>query len=256
MRLYDTHCHLQDKEFDGKRLEVLARMKEAGVERINLIGCSPKSNARAWALAREIEEAYCTVGIHPHDAQHWNEDTRQDMLAKVLDPKCVGIGEIGLDYYYDIHPRDLQKRVLGEQLELVEALQVPVVFHVRDAFGDFLPFIRGKSLRGVVHCYAGSWESAQICLDAGLYISFTGSVTFKNAKNLQEVAKKIPSDRIMVETDAPYLTPVPMRGKRNEPAFVVHTAQFLAQLRGEDPVEAAERMMYNGCRCFDISMPE
>ena len=255
MRLYDTHCHLQDVDFDEDRQQAVERMKAEGVERINLIGCNPVSNQRALDLAQEMEEAYCVVGIHPHDAEHWNEEQRQDIIRKLDSPKCVGIGEIGLDYHYDFHPRDRQIAVLKEQLELVEALQVPVVFHVREAFGDFLPLIRGKQWRGVVHCYAGSWESAKICLDAGLYISFTGSVTFKNADKLREVAKKIPADRIMTETDSPYLAPVPLRGRRNEPSFVAHTARLLAQIRQEDEEEAALRMYKNGCECFNVPFP-
>lgn len=250
MRLYDTHCHLQDADFDVDRQEVLARMRETGVERINLIGCNPESNRRAFALLDEIPEAYALIGIHPHDADTWNEEEKADIYEKLKHPKVLGIGEIGLDYHYDFHPRDLQIRVMEEEIDWAQSLDLPIVFHVREAFGDFLPRIRGKQLRGVMHCYSGSWESAEECLDAGLYISFTGSVTFKNAEKLREVAKKIPRDRLMTETDAPYMTPVPLRGRRNEPAYVDYTARLLAEIRGEDPEALAQTMFENGIRCF------
>jgi len=250
MRLYDTHCHLQDADFDADRQEVLARMRQMGVERINLIGCNPESNRRAFVLLDEIPEAYALIGIHPHDADTWNEEEKADISEKLKHPKVLGIGEIGLDYHYDFHPRDLQIRVMEEEIDWAQSLNLPIVFHVREAFGDFLPRIRGKRLRGVMHCYSGSWESARECLDAGLYISFTGSVTFKNAEKLREVAKKIPRDRLMTETDAPYMTPVPLRGRRNEPAYVEHTARLLAEIRGEDPEALAQTMFENGIRCF------
>ncbi len=250
MLLYDTHCHLQDDDFDTDRGEVLSRMREAGVRRINLIGCSRESNRRACALLDEIPEAFALIGIHPHDADEWDASEKAFIEEKLRDPRVLGIGEIGLDYHYDFHPRELQIRVMEEQIEWALGLGSPIVFHVREAFGDFLPRIRGRSLKGVMHCFSGSWESARECLDAGLYISFTGSVTFRNAEKLREVAKKIPRDRIMTETDAPYMTPVPLRGRRNEPAFVAHTAELLASIRGEDPEELAAVMTENGLRCF------
>jgi len=256
MRLYDTHCHLQDGDFDADRAEVLARMQEAGVTLLNLIGSDREGNAGAVRLAESLPGAYAAVGIHPHHADQWGEDVRREMASQLSLGKTVALGEIGLDYHYDFHPRELQRRALAEQLEWAQALDMPVIFHVREAFGDFLPMIRGRTIRGVMHCYAGSRESAKICLDAGLFISFTGSVTFKNAHNLREAALYVPRDRILVETDAPYLAPVPHRGKRNEPAFVRDTALFLADLRGEDAVEACERMFQNGCACFGVMADE
>jgi TatD DNase family protein len=233
--MIDSHCHLEDERFSGEVELTIARMKEAGVDRCILAGSDAQTSERIIHLAEQYPNVYGVVGMHPHEAKYFTKDLLRRMDLWLKHPRIVGVGEIGLDYYYDHSPRDEQRYAFTAQLDYAYAKAVPAVFHVRDAHGDFTEILRTRSgciPRGVMHCYTGSLESAKVYLDMGLYISFSGSVTFHNAKHLPEVARYVPLDRLLLETDSPYLAPVPMRGKRNEPAYVRLVAEKVAQLRG------------------------
>ena len=233
--MIDSHCHLEDARFTGEVDQTLKRMRDAGVDRCILAGSDTESSERIIGLTERYENVFGVVGVHPHEASTFSEGTLARMDAWFAHPRIVGVGEIGLDYYYDHSPRDVQRQALAAQLDYAYRKAVPAVFHVRDAHGDFTDMLRarkGSLPQGVMHCYTGSLESAKVYLSMGFYISFSGSVTFKNAKILQEVARYVPPDRLLIETDSPYLAPVPMRGKRNEPAYVRYVAQKVAELRG------------------------
>lgn len=255
MNLFDSHCHLENGRFEEDLPEVLARMKDAGVNRCILAGSDMETSEQIVALTKEHAHVYGVVGIHPHDAKTWTDDCADRLAQWVKEERIVGIGEIGLDYYYDHSPRGVQKEVFVKQLLLARELDMPAVFHVRDAHGDVLDLLRANRSQlpaGVVHCYSGSVESAREYLDMGFYISFAGPITFKNASKLLDVAKYVPQDRILVETDSPYLAPVPMRGRRNEPTFVQYVAQTVAELRGISAEEMAQAAFENTCRLFRI----
>lgn len=255
MNLFDSHCHLENGRFEEDLPEVLARMKDAGVNRSILAGSDMETSEQIVALTKEHAHVYGVVGIHPHDAKTWTDDCADRLAQWVKEERIVGIGEIGLDYYYDHSPRGVQKEVFVKQLLLARELDMPAVFHVRDAHGDVLDLLRANRSQlpaGVVHCYSGSVESAREYLDMGFYISFAGPITFKNANKLLDVAKYVPQDRILVETDSPYLAPVPMRGRRNEPTFVQYVAQTVAELRGISAEEMAQAAFENTCRLFRI----
>lgn len=255
MNLFDSHCHLENGRFEEDLPEVLARMKDAGVNRCILAGSDMETSEQIVALTKEHAHVYGVVGIHPHDAKTWTDDCADRLAQWVKEERIVGIGEIGLDYYYDHSPRGVQKEVFVKQLLLARELDMPAVFHVRDAHGDVLDLLRANLSQlpaGVVHCYSGSVESAREYLDMGFYISFAGPITFKNANKLLDVAKYVPQDRILVETDSPYLAPVPMRGRRNEPTFVQYVAQTVAELRGISAEEMAQAAFENTCRLFRI----
>ena len=238
--MIDSHCHLEDNRFAGEVEQALTRMREAGVDRCILAGSDRETSERIIKLTRQYENVYGVVGVHPHEAKFFTEETLLLMDLWLTQPRIKGVGEIGLDYYYDHSPRDVQRDVFAAQLAYAYRNGVPAVFHVRDAHGEFTDILHAhkNSLpKGVMHCYTGSLESAKAYLNFGFYISFSGSVTFQNAINLQEVARFVPLDRLLVETDSPYLAPVPMRGKRNEPAYVRFVAEKVAELKGI-PVDA------------------
>ncbi len=239
MSLIDSHCHLDSKEFDADRDETIARALDAGVEHMMAIGTGngPPDLEAAVRLADKHEAFYATVGIHPHDAA---KATPADFLhvgELLAHPKVLAVGEIGLDYHYDFSPRETQHTVFIEQLTIAAAARTPIVIHTREAWEDTLALLERhwtpRGVGGIMHCFSGGLQEAQRALDLGFYLSFGGIVTFPRALELQAAAKQAPSDRILVETDAPYLAPVPNRGKRNEPALIVHTARKLAELRGE-----------------------
>ncbi len=257
MRLFDTHAHITDERFDEDRAQVIGRLQEAGVEYLLLVGDGSKEEQPVYPLAEAHANFYAATGVHPHDASAWSGEARSRIIQWMAHPKSVALGEIGLDYHYDLSPREEQRRAFDEQLELAWELHKPVILHIREAHGEATDMLMarakaGRMPRGVMHCYTGSWESAKQYLNMGLYISFSGAVTFKNAPKLTEVAEKMPIDRILVETDCPYMAPVPMRGKRNEPAFVEHTARKIALLRGEDEEVLALHALENGKRLFGI----
>lgn len=257
MRLFDTHAHLADERFDEDRQAVIERLIQSGVELALLVGDGSKEEQPIYPLVEAYPFFYAATGVHPHDAASWTEETRRRLVRWMGHPKSVALGEIGLDYHYDLSPRDVQRRVFAEQLDLAYELKKPVVLHVREAHGEATDILTaqmrsGRMPSGVMHCYTGSWESAKQYLNMGLYISFSGAVTFKNAPKLAEVARNLPADRVLLETDCPYMAPVPMRGKRNEPAFIAYTAEKVAEIRGEEPEELARQALENGRRLFGI----
>lgn len=249
MRLADSHCHLIYKGLGEQQPEVLARARDAGV--VAMLNISTRENE--WddviAVAEREADVWASVGIHPHEAdQHPDVDTVK-LVARAQHPRVVGIGESGLDYYYDHSDRDRQRASFRAHLAASRETGLPIIVHTRDAESDTAEILRdemGKgAFPGVIHCFTASGEFADIALELGFYISISGIVTFKNARDLQETAVRLPLDRLLIETDAPFLAPVPHRGKIGEPAFVADTCKFLANLRGEDPEALADATRQN-----------
>ncbi len=240
MILFDTHAHYDDERFDPDRDAVLTSLKSEGVEHVVNPGCDIASSLKAASYADKYPFMYFSAGIHPHEARN-AEEGYLNMLRNLLKrPKCVAVGEIGLDYHYDFSPRDVQKRICREQMSLASELNMPVIFHDREAHEDSLNMVKEfPNLRGVFHCYSGSAETAAELIKRGWIIGFTGSVTFKNAHNLQAVASYIPLERIIIETDAPYMTPHPRRGERNDSRLLYLVADKLADLHGITADEVA-----------------
>lgn len=255
IELFDTHCHVDCDRFDEDRAQVHQRMLDGGVTRYAVIGSDMPSSQHCVEYAATHEGCYAAVGIHPHDAKTWQDEDAARLTAWTQEEKVVAIGEIGLDYYYDLSPRDVQQDVCLKQMELAYRLDVPVVYHVRDAHQDMIDLMKaqhGKLSGGIIHCFSGSWEIAREYLKMGFYISFAGPVTFKKAPKLQEAAVNVPLDRILVETDSPYLTPEPYRGRRNEPAHVYHVAEKIAALRGMSLEDFAAQTTANAMRVYRI----
>ncbi len=254
--LFDSHAHLDDEKFADDREAVITRAKENGVTHIINIGADMESSARSVALASQHESIYATVGVHPHEAEKVVAADYDQLAEWTKLDKVVAIGEIGLDYYYDLSPRDLQKEVFIRQLDVARQMHMPIVIHDRDAHGDTMAILKreGKGLIGVVHCFAGSMEMANELIKMGWYIGCDGPVTFKNAAKLPEIMTKIPLERLLIETDSPYLTPVPLRGKRNEPAYVRFVAEHIAALRGISGEELAKVTTKNVCELFRIKL--
>ncbi len=252
MQLFDTHAHLQDARFDGDREAAAARVTGEGGY---ILDCATnlEDAARVTAFAEAHEGVYCAVGVHPHDADSFAPESLQALKDLIKRPKVRAVGEIGLDYHYDFSPREIQKEAFAAQLALARESGLPVVIHDREAHQDVLDIVRAQSkgaLRGVMHCYSGSWELAQSYLDMGFYISFAGTVTFSNARKTAEIASRLPLERLLIETDCPYLAPVPYRGKRNEPAFVGFVARKIAELRGITTDAVAKAAFENACELF------
>jgi TatD DNase family protein len=237
--LIDSHCHLDSSEFDNDREEVIERALAAGVNRMMAIGTGngPPDLEAAVRLADKYECFYATAGIHPHDAAKAAPADLRRLGELLAHPKVLAVGEIGLDYHYDFSPRDTQHSIFIEQMSMAAAARKPIAIHTREAWDDTLTLLERHwtphALGGIMHCFSGGPAEAQRALDLGFYLSFGGIVTFPKALDVQAAAKHTPRDRILIETDAPYLAPVPKRGKRNEPALMIHTAQKLAELRGE-----------------------
>ncbi len=238
MSLVDSHCHLDDSQFDSDRRAVIDRALAAGVELMLAVGSGdgPPDLEAGIRLAGEHPQIYATIGVHPHTASKVTAGTYRRLGELLAHPKVLAVGEIGLDYHYDFSPREVQRAVFVEQMRLARDARKPIIIHTREAWEDTLLLLRehwaSAGLGGIMHCFSGGPEEARECLEMGLHLSFAGVVTFPKAVRVQEAARIVPLDRLLVETDAPYLAPVPMRGKRNEPAFVIHTARKLAELRG------------------------
>ena len=252
--LADSHAHIDDERFDADRDEVVARALAAGVSLIVNIGADMASSARSVALAEKYPGIYAAVGMHPHDSQDMKETDYRQLEQWANHPKVVAIGEIGLDYHYDLSPRPVQKEVFLRQLDLARKTGKPFIIHEREAHADMLDIIRyaARGLNGVFHCFSGSVETAREYLKMGFYISVAGPVTFPKSVKTKEVAKAVPLDRLLVETDSPYLTPQPFRGKRNEPAYVRLVAEEIANLRDIPLAELAETTTANVRRLFNI----
>jgi TatD DNase family protein len=234
--LIDSHAHIQGKEYAGEVEGVIARAREVGVEKIVAVGGAGdmSSNTDAIALADSFPNVYATVGMHPHDAKDVGEGEVNRLRQLAAAPKVIAIGETGLDYYYDHSPREVQRRAFGRFIQMARETELPIVVHERDAARHVADLLRSEGegkLRGVIHCFTGNYEAARAYLDLGFYLSFTGIITFKNAEPLRDVVRKVPLDRMLVETDSPYLTPVPYRGKRNEPANVRLVAEAVAKIK-------------------------
>jgi TatD DNase family protein len=235
--LIDSHCHLDSDQFDPDREAVIDRALAAGVSHMVAIGTGngPPDLEAAIRLADRYPFFYATVGVHPHDASKSTDEVLQNLSHLTKHPKVVAVGEIGLDYHYDFSPRDVQHEVFKAQLKIAAESRKPIVIHTREAWDDTISILRthwNPHHSGIMHCFSGGPKQAQQALDLGFYLSFGGIVTFPKALEIQEAARMTPSDRILIETDAPYLAPIPKRGKRNEPAYIVETAKKLAQLRG------------------------
>jgi TatD DNase family protein len=245
LSLVDSHAHIQGKEYAGEVEAVIARARAAGIDKIIAVGGAGEmsSNHDAVALADSHENVYATVGMHPHDAKDVGLDELKSLRDLTVDPKVVAVGETGLDYYYSHSPHDVQRRVFAEFIHLARQTGLPIVVHEREAAKDAAQLIRSEGngdLRGVIHCFTGNYEAACAYLDLGFYLSFTGIITFKNAEPLRDVVRQVPLERLFIETDSPYLTPVPHRGKRNEPAYVRLVAEAIAEIKDVSLEEIAQ----------------
>ncbi len=250
---FDTHAHLDDKAFDEDRDDVIASLKDFSVTRVLNASSDMPSSERTIALCDKYDFIYGAVGVHPHDAENMKDSDFDTLRNMAKHQKIRAIGEIGLDYYYDHSPRDIQKARFTDQLHLARELKLPVIIHDRDAHEDCLNILRDfTDLKVVYHCYSGSLEYAKILISLGFYLSFTGAATFKNAKAAPAVIEWMPLDKIMIETDCPYLAPVPHRGKRNFPGYVPLVAEKIAELRGISVNEVADITFKNGNEFFNI----
>jgi TatD DNase family protein len=261
----DSHAHLDGKQFDSDREQVIARAREAGVRTMVAIGNGdgPPNLDAGIQLAEKYPFMYATIGIHPHEARLADATAYQTMERLARHPKVIAWGEIGLDYHYDHSPRDAQKQVFTRQMELATAAKLPIVIHCRpsdgsdNAWEDCLALITDQwapnRLGGILHCFTGNWTEAKRALDMGFMISFAGNLTFPKAQQIRDAALEVPLDRMLIETDAPYLAPVPHRGKRNEPAFVKETARRLGELRGLSMDEVGEHTSRNFYNFFKLT---
>ncbi len=272
MILVDSHCHIDGEAFDDDRDAVVQRAREAGVIAMLNVGTGdPHSDdfRKAVAVAERYENVFASVGVHPHDAKLYNDKAEQHLIDLANSAKVIAWGEIGLDYYYDHSPRDVQQDVFRRQIRVARELALPVIIHSRDADDDTVQILSEEFSApsgsdelsderpiGVMHCFGGSAEMAKTLMQLGFMISFAGNVTFKKAENLREAARAVPLERLLVETDCPFLTPIPFRGKRNEPAYVWHTARFLAEMYAVDADVLAERTTENFAKLFGLNIPE
>jgi TatD DNase family protein len=252
--LIDSHCHLDFPAFSNRLLEVLERARKAGVSRVVTIS----THVRRWdtyrALAEAHEEIFCTIGTHPHHAGEEPDIAAAEIVRLSRHPRCVAIGEAGLDYHYDRSPRDVQERVFRTHIAAAREAKLPLVIHARDADDDMIAILGEESNRGgfdaVLHCFSSGARLAEVGVELGFYVSFSGIVTFKRSDELRRIAAAVPRDRLLVETDAPYLAPEPFRGKTNEPAYVAHTARSLADVVGVPAAEFAHATTENFYRLF------
>lgn len=253
--LFDTHVHLLDEQFDADREAVLAALPAAGVTRALEACCGEGDIDAIVALCEAHPLLFGSAGVHPHAAGDWNDGTAARLLRALEHPKLVAIGEIGLDYHYDFAPRDVQKRVFAAQLELAAAARVPVLVHDREAHGDCMDLLRAfrGRLSGVMHCFSGSYETARECIDAGLHIAFGGALTFKNASTRRDIAARLPLDRLLLETDCPYMAPEPFRGTRNDPRRVRQVLEVLAAVRQQPLETVAAATTENALRLFRLA---
>ncbi len=250
---FDTHAHFLDERFDEDRDRLIKELPQKGIGAVVECSADLENAIRAAALAGEYHMLYAAVGVHPHSASEWDDNTGKTLRALLNQPKVVAVGEIGLDYHYDFSPRDVQKRVFRAQMALAEEAGYPVVIHSREATEDVMEILRAfPGVKGILHCYSGSVETMEVLVQMGYWIAFGGSLTFHNAKKTVEVAKCVPQERMLIETDSPYMTPVPFRGKRNTPEYVKIVAQKLAEVRGMQIEEVERITTRNAARAFAI----
>ena len=256
-KLIDTHAHLDDPKFDNDREETIKRAQDVGLEYIITVGTWEKIKGlrHITGLVDKYPTVYAALGVHPHDAKNANDDAFDEIKKLSAHPKVIAIGETGLDYYYEHTPQDIQKSVFRKHIQIARELNLPLTIHTREAQNDTLDILAEEGVRdigGVLHCFSGSYEMARKCLDMGLYLSFTGVITFPKATNIHEIVKKIPIEKMLVETDCPYLAPEPHRGKRNEPAFVMETAKRIAEIKGVSVDDVARITTLNAKELFGI----
>jgi TatD DNase family protein len=261
----DSHAHLDGKQFDSDRDAVIARAREAGVQTMVAIGNGdgPPQLDAGVKLAEQYPFMYATVGVHPHEARLADQTAYDEMARLARHPKVIAWGEIGLDYYYDHSPRDVQQQVFTRQMELAAAAKLPIVIHCRpsdnsdNAWDDCLRLLHDEwaphGIGGILHCFTGNWPQAKSALDMGFMISFAGNITFPKAQQIRDAALEVPLDRMLIETDCPYLAPIPHRGKRNEPAFVKETARKIGELRNRSMEEVGDQTARNFYNFFKIS---
>lgn len=279
MNLIDSHCHIDGESFDDDRDEVVRRATNAGVAAMLNVGTGdPHSDdfRRAVSVAEKYENVFASVGVHPHDAKLYDDRAEEHLIELARSEKVIAWGEIGLDYYYDHSPRDVQREVFRRQIRVAKTLDLPVIIHSRDADDETVEILTEEfsrngdipvrnleeadrnvrvPLRGIMHCFGGTPAMAEALMPLGFLISFAGNVTFKKAENLRDAARVVPLDRLLVETDCPFLTPIPFRGKRNEPAYVEHTARFLAELYGVSYETLAKQTTQNFLDFFGLKLP-
>ena len=255
----DSHCHIDGEQFDADRDEVVERARAAGVVAMLNVGTGdPGTNdfRRAVAVAERYENVFASVGVHPHDAKLYDDKAEQHLIDLASSEKVIAWGEIGLDYFYDHSPREVQREAFRRQIRTAKQLSLPIVVHSRDADEETVEILRDEcsyeSFRGIMHCFGGTPDMARELMKIGFLISFAGNVTFKIAENLRDAARVVPMDRLLIETDCPFLTPVPFRGKRNEPSYVVHTAAFLADLYDISVADLASATTKNFLDVFAI----
>jgi TatD DNase family protein len=252
--LVDSHCHLDFPDFSAELDAIVARAQAAGLTKIVTISTRVRRHGEVLAIAERFENVFCSVGTHPHYAHEELDVSARDLAERARHPKVVGIGEVGLDYHYDNSPREAQERGLRTHIAAARETGLPLIIHCRDADADMARILTGEmrqgAFPGVLHCFTGGRDLARTGVELGCYVSFSGILTFKRSDALRAIAAELPADRILVETDAPYLAPQPWRGKRNEPAYVAETARVLAQCRGVDPEAIARQTTENFFRLF------
>lgn len=254
MAYFDTHAHLDDEKFSGDREDIIKKIKNEDISLVLNCGSDMHSSENSVRLAAEHDFIYAAVGVHPHDTESMTEEDIKKLTTLADEKKVVAIGEIGLDYHYDNSPRDIQKKWFARQIYLAKELNKPYIVHDREAHGDSLDIIKSIGYtKGVMHCFSGGIELARQMLDLGFYISLAGPVTFKNAKKTKEVAQFVPLEKLLIETDCPYLAPEPHRGERNDSSYVKYVAMEIAALRGMDVSSLGSACMENGKRLFNIT---
>ena len=251
--IFDTHAHYDDEAFGEDRGALIASLAEQGIGRVVNVAADLASVSTSLTLAQQYPFIYAAVGVHPSNVQELTERDYEWLEEKLAAPKAVAVGEIGLDYYYDdASPRDVQRKIFEEQLALAKDLDVPVIIHNRDAHQDTLELLNKYRPKGIVHCFSGSAEVAKEMLRLGMYIGFTGVITFKNARRAVEAAAEVPLDRLLIETDCPYMAPEPFRGKRCDSTMLTQMAQKLAEIKGVEPQQLADQTFANACTVYGI----
>ncbi|WP_251712670.1 TatD family hydrolase [Lactococcus ileimucosae] len=256
MDIFDTHTHLNSDEFIGREKEIIAQAHELDVHRMNIVGVDRKTNDWAMRLATEFMECYATIGWHPDECGRFDQEAEKYLLENLKKDKVLAVGEIGLDYHWMVESKELQEKTFRRQIQISKEADVPFVVHTRDALEDTYEIIKSEGVGpcgGIMHSFSGGYEEAKKFIELGLMLSFSGVVTFKKTLDVQEAASKLPLDRILVETDAPYLSPMPYRGKENQPGYTRYTAEKIAALRGLTLEEVAEQTYANALKVFGLS---
>ena len=255
LKIFDTHTHLNVDNFAGKEAEEIAFARELGVTKMNIVGFDAETIEKSLALSRQYDELYSTIGWHPTEAGSYTQEVEDMLVSHLHDPKVIALGEIGLDYHWMTAPKETQEQVFRRQIQLSKDLDLPFVVHTRDALDDTYEIIKSEgvgSCGGIMHSYSGSLEMAERFIQLGMMISFSGVVTFKKAVDVQEAAQNLPLDKILVETDAPYLAPVPKRGRENRTAYTRYVVDKIAELRGLMSEEVAQATYENALRIFNL----